>query len=164
MKLVPATDGHVSAIMEWFPDRRSCQIWGGPQFRFPFTDLTFLEDTRLHELPSYGLVDADDRLVGFGQYYLRAGRCHLGRLVISPEHRGRGFGRYLIGGLVQIGAQRLGVDECSLFVVPDNTSAIHLYRRLGFVVTQYPEDDPGGAPFVYMVVPSVDLVERVPGD
>lgn len=159
MKLVPATDDHVSEIMGWFPDRRSCQIWGGPEFRFPFTDLTFLEDTRHRELPSYGLVDADDRPIGFGQYYLRLGRCHLGRLVVSPEHRGRSFGRWLIGGLVEIGARHLGVDECSLFVATDNTSAIGLYRKLGFVETRYPEDDASVASYVYMVVPRAKLTE-----
>ncbi|WP_044966929.1 hypothetical protein [Sorangium cellulosum] len=40
MKLVRTEDSHVMAIEKWFPDRRSCQIWGGPRFRFPFTDGT----------------------------------------------------------------------------------------------------------------------------
>jgi ribosomal protein S18 acetylase RimI-like enzyme len=159
MKLVRATDNHVLAIMEWFPDRLSCQLWGGPEFRFPFTEATFLEDTRSRELPSYVLVDVDERLLGFGQYYLRVGRCHLARLVISPEHRGEGLGRWLIGGLVELGAQHLGVGECSLFVAEDNPSAIQLYRKLGFVRTQYPEDDPRVTPYPYMVVSRAKLVE-----
>src|SRR5437868_648418 len=157
MKLAPATDKQVLEIMQWFPDRRSCQMWGGPQFRFPFTVSTFLEDTRSRELPSFALLAADDRLLGFGQYYPRVGRCHLGRLVISPLSRGEGLGRWLIGGLVEIGAQRLGVAECSLFVAPENASAIRLYQRLGFVPSAYPEDDPNVASFIYMVASAAGL-------
>lgn len=163
VKLVRATDDHVWEIMRWFPDQRSCRIWGGPEFRFPFTKTTFLEDTHSRELPSYVLVEPDDRLLGFGQYYLRVGRCHLGRLVVSPEYRGEGLGRRLIGDLVEVGARHLGVVECSLFVATDNTSAIRLYRKLGFVETQYPEDDPGATSFVYMVAPTIKLMGWKPG-
>ncbi|WP_437586754.1 GNAT family N-acetyltransferase [Sorangium sp. So ce1000] len=152
MKLIRAEDSHVTAIKEWFPDRRSCQVWGGPQFRFPFTDSTFLEDTRSHVLPSYVLLGTGDRLLGFGQYYSRAGRCHLARLVISPEHRGAGLGRWFIGSLAELGIQELGAGECSLFVAPDNARAIRLYRSMGFMETQYPEDDASVASAVYMVV------------
>lgn len=159
MKLTRAEDSHVMAMKSWFPDRRSCQIWGGPQFRFPFTDSTFLEDTRSHVLPSYVMLGADDQLLGFGQYYLRAGRCHLGRLAISPEHRGAGLGRWLVGGLAELGVRELGVGECSLFVVADNTPAMRLYRRLGFVETPYPEDDPSVTSLVYMVVAATRLAE-----
>lgn len=44
MKLVAATKEHVVEMMAWFPDRDSCGYWGGPMFRFPFTERSFLED------------------------------------------------------------------------------------------------------------------------
>lgn len=150
--LVPATDDHVRALMPWFPDRRSCAIWGGPQFRHPFSEATFFEDACVRKLPSYVLLDAEGQVQAFGQYYLRAGRCHLGRLVVSPARRGQGIGARLVRGLVDLGTQRLGVAECSLFVVPDNAPAIGLYERLGFVPAEYPEDDPDVRAFVYMVL------------
>src|SRR5690606_17957768 len=81
MLLLPATEGHVLSMMAWFPDRRSCDVWGGQKFRYPFTADTFLEDSRSRVLPSYVLVGEAGELLAFGQYYLRAGRCHLGRLV-----------------------------------------------------------------------------------
>lgn len=161
MNLVRATDTQVLQLMPWFPDRASCQIWGGSQFRFPFTEITFLQDTRSHALPSFALVAPDERLLGFGQYYLRAGRCHLGRLVVSPEDRGKGLGRRLISGLVELGVQQLQVGECSLFVAPDNLPAIRLYQDLGFVQIAYPEDDLSLLPYIYMVVPAAELLDRV---
>ncbi len=56
--------------MTWFPDRSSCQTWGGPEFRLPFTEASFREDAKLQQLPSFGLMDEGD-FVGFGQYYRR---------------------------------------------------------------------------------------------
>jgi len=157
MKLQRATTDHLAEIMSWFPDRLSCEIWGGPHFRFPFTSASFLEDMRLKVFPSYVLVQADDDPpLGFGQYYLRAGRCHLGRLVISPEHRGQNLGKALIDGLVELGLQDLAVEECSLFVAEHNP-AMRLYERLGFVRTEYPEDDPTAKMFAYMAASAVRL-------
>src|SRR5687768_17388388 len=95
MNLVTAAQTHLLEMLHWFPDRHSCAIWGGPEFRYPFTEATFREDIRLH-LPSYSLLGNDGALIGFGQYYLRVGRCHLARLIVSPQHRGRAAGAFMI--------------------------------------------------------------------
>lgn len=156
--LVAATEAHVLGLMPWFPDARSCAVWGGPRFRHPFTAATFLEDICLRELTSLVMLDEAGAPCASGQYYRRAGRCHLGRLVVSPARRGGGLGTALIRGLAGEGVPRLGVDECSLFAAPDNEGALRLYDRLGFRTAVYPEDDPMVRPFVYMVVPARLLV------
>lgn len=152
MHLEPVAREHIERMLEWFPDRRSCEIWGGSKFRFPFTQTTFFEDARIGDLPSYVLME-DKHFLGFGQYYRRAGRYHVGRLVISPDHRSRGLGAWLIGGLVARARQDFIAHECSLFVLADNAPAVRLYERLGFVRAVYPENDPDVAPFNYMVAP-----------
>jgi hypothetical protein len=85
--LLPASREHVLQMMHWFPNRESCIVWGGQVFRFPFTAETFLADCRWSELPSYALIKRSGELCGFGQYYLRAGRCHLARLAIALYER-----------------------------------------------------------------------------
>ena len=160
MKLERATQDHLRQIMPWFPDRSDCLIWGGPQFRHPFTEASFVEDSRLHDLPSFVLVAANGGLLAFGQYYERIGRCHLGRLVVSPEHRGHGIGRWLIAALVERGAAELGASESSLFVAAENVSAVALYRKLGFAETTYPENAPNFAPYLYMVAPVAAVLEK----
>jgi ribosomal protein S18 acetylase RimI-like enzyme len=159
MKLVEVAPGHIREMMTWFPDRRSCEMWGGPSFRFPYTEATFLEDMRRHELPSFALVGDAGELVGFGQYYSRVSRCHIGRLVVSPAHRSRGAGRMLIAELIELGSTTLGATECSLFVLADNP-AKRLYERLGFERTRYPVDDPHVLDFEYMVAPVHAVIER----
>ena len=137
--LAAAAPPHLLEIMSWFPSRESCQIWGGPEFRFPFTAQSFHADCHL-ELPSRVLLDGGGMLCGFGQYYLRARRCHLARLAIAPSLRGRGLGTLLIELLSDAGKAALGVEYCSLFVSIANTNAMALYERLGFARAAYPGD------------------------
>ena len=157
MKLEAAQQSHLPELMSWFPDRHSCAIWGGPEFRFPFTDDTFRQDLRLH-LPSYSVVGDSGELLGFGQYYDRVGRCHLARLAISPSHRGQALGEFLIRELCRIGCRELNVRDCSLFVMASNASALKLYRRLGFTEAQYPGDKPSLTGILYMIAPFETLV------
>jgi len=139
--LAAAAPPHLLEIMSWFPSRESCQIWGGPEFRFPFTAQSFHADCHL-ELPSRVLLDGSGMPCGFGQYYLRAARCHLARLAIAPALRGRGLGARLIELLSDEGRAALGVEHCSLFVSIANTTALALYERLGFARAAYPGDLP----------------------
>ena len=140
----------LATLMGWFPTAETCRKWGGLQFRFPYTHESFREDAMLDRLPSWMLVDAGE-MVAFGQYYLRIGRCHLGRLAVAPLLRGHGIGAALVRELGRRGAADLGVDECSLFVLPGNERAQRLYERLGFEVDRYPDQSPVFADYVYMV-------------
>ncbi len=155
--LLPATPAHLQDLMAWFGDEQSCTNWGGPEFRYPFTAESFRADARYGELQSYALVGNAGALLGFGQYYNRAGRCHLARLAVAPDRRGAGLGAVLIFGLSRLGCAELGLAECSLFVYPDNIPAMHLYGRLGFAAEIYPDASrlPDGC--TYMVAP----VERI---
>lgn len=114
-------------------------MWGGPQFRYPVTQETFLADVKLSELKSYSLINEANELIAFGQYYLRVGRCHLGRLAVTPKQRAKGFGKLLIHKLMGMGCDELKVKESSLFVYELNTYAVEVYKRLGFELTPYPE-------------------------
>jgi ribosomal protein S18 acetylase RimI-like enzyme len=144
-------DVRLPELMCWFPDRESCQVWGGPEFRFPFTEASFREDAKLGSLPSWALLRDDGTLAGFGQCYLRAGRCHLGRLAIAPAVRGHGFGSTLVRELCRWGRAVFGVESCSIFVMPSNVQARRLYQRLGFRQASYPEPSPELDGFVYMI-------------
>lgn len=151
MKLTPFDDTHLPELMSWFPDEDSCRTWGGPEFRFPFTEATFREDANLTSLATWALIADNGKLAGFGQFYLRVGRCHLGRLAIAPDSRGQGLGATLVRELCRRGSAALGVRIYSLFVVPGNERALRLYRRLGFLPVPYPEPNPAFDSYLYMV-------------
>jgi len=141
MDIVETRTEHLETLKTWFSDKQSVRQWGGPLFRHPFTHATFLKDMRWREVPAYSLLDDDNGMSGFGQYYEREGRCHLARLVIDPALRGQGIGRYFIRGLMQIGMTELGTDECSLFVMDSNRGAIRCYESLRFVHAPCPTED-----------------------
>ena len=153
--LAPAAPGDIPVIMSWIATKEDCAIWGGPGFRYPFTQKTFSEDLLLQH-PSYMLREGA-RAVGFGQCYQREGRRHLARLIIAPEARSRGFGSRLISALLQTPSQDASADETSLFVKHINPRAAELYRRMGFEVTPYPGELTGFDDCDYMIAP----VEKV---
>ncbi len=151
VRLETFDDAHLLKLMSWFPDRISCHTWGGVEFRFPFTEASFREDAKLSSLPSWALFHDHGALAGFGQFYLRVGRCHLGRLAIAPDSRGMGLGSTLVRELCRRGAAALGVASHSLFVIPENARALRLYQRLGFAPVPYPEPTPALTGYIYMV-------------
>jgi ribosomal protein S18 acetylase RimI-like enzyme len=137
--LAAASDADIRQIMRWFPDEDSVGIWGGPEFRFPFTAETFREDCRLERLDSYSLRNEEGELAAFGQSYERDARGHLARLVANPLLRRRGAGSRLIRMIIASLGERYDYEEYSLFVMRDNVPAYRCYRSLGFVVRDCPD-------------------------
>jgi ribosomal protein S18 acetylase RimI-like enzyme len=140
--LSPLVDAEITEIMTWFPSAESVNIWGGPNFRFPFTGETFREDCRLDLMRSWTLRHTDKQLAAFGQAYERDGRGHLARLVSNPGLRRQGAGRRLIEMIIALLEETQAYDEYSLFVYRDNTPAYRCYLSLGFAVQDYPDDAP----------------------
>jgi len=50
MQLQRFDDARLGELMNWFPDAHACRVWGGMQFRFPFTPATFREDAKIDSL------------------------------------------------------------------------------------------------------------------
>ena len=137
-----AGDEDIETVMTWFPDADSVLIWGGPEFRYPFTAATFREDCRVGLMDSYCLRDPAGELAAFGQSYERDGRGHLARLVSNPERRGTGAGKKLISMIIAVLDAAHDYDEYSLFVFRHNEPAYRCYRSSGFVVREYPDGAP----------------------
>jgi ribosomal protein S18 acetylase RimI-like enzyme len=139
--------------MTWFKDAEELHIWGGPDMRFPFTAASFREDSRVDSIDSFSLVSEGGSLAAFGQCYLRVGRCHFGRVGVSPRGRGQGHGTRLFQEMAGWGLAEFGPREFSLFVDKTNAEAHRLYLRLGFREAPYPEAMPHGIDAHYMIAP-----------
>ena len=126
--LAATSAADLDQIMGWFPDADSVKIWGGPNFRFPFTAKTFREDCRFGALESFSLRNAGGRLAAFGQAYERDGRGHLARLVSNPGMRRQCEGRQLIERIIMSLEESRDYYEYSLFVYRHNTTAYQCYR------------------------------------
>ena len=154
--LTEASEEDIDQLMSWFPNANAISIWGGPEFRYPFTRETFHRDVLWSEMASYCLRDPAGQIVAFGQFYDRVGRINLARLVVHPESRGQGAGRRLISGLMAAARPLFHLSEFSLFVYEDNTPALECYKSMGFVVTEYPGEMPTGETCLYLTRPVSD--------
>lgn len=138
--LVEPGDADISELMSWFPDTHSVRIWGGPRFRYPFTDESFREDCHIEKMSSFCLRNPDGAMTAFGQMYDRHRRGHLARLISHPEMRRQGIGKRLITMLIRAARQLYDYPECSLFVYRNNDPAYRCYLAMGFILQEYPDD------------------------
>ncbi|GHG75072.1 hypothetical protein GCM10010919_29040 [Alishewanella longhuensis] len=139
MRLIKPCKTHIEDLMKWFSCEQELRDWTGPNFRYPYDFVSFSADLNLDLLKAFSLVDDKSNLLAFGQYYLRLNRCHLARLVVSPNFRGKGIAKELIMRLSELGTTELKVNACSLFVLKHNKSAIKAYEKFGFSESDYPD-------------------------
>ncbi len=128
-------------LLAWVENDDHLLQWTGPGMRYPMTTDTLSQALYSSGWPGFSLVSSNDELLAFGQYYLRLGRCHLCRLIVSPKHRGKGIAQRLLMLLSDRGCNDLGVSGCSLFVHCHNHAAINAYHKYGFVVEHYSQPD-----------------------
>lgn len=69
--------------------------------------------------------------VAFGMSVAERGMAELGSIVVDPAHRGHGFGRRLVAGLMGW-ARTMEAESAYLQVDQTNAVALNLYRSLGF--------------------------------
>ncbi len=139
-RLARATDNDINELMTWFDSKHSVDIWGGPNFRYPFERANFVEDSHWYDMATFSLRSPDKAFSGFGQLYERDRRTHLARLIVHPQMRGQRTGKRLSRMLMTVGERLFPLDEYSLFVFRDNTPALECYRALGFEKQDYPPD------------------------
>ncbi len=152
--MVEATAVDIDALMDWFPNQHSVAIWGGPDFRYPYTRETFHEDVRWSDMASFCLRDPDGKFVAFGQVYDRIGRMNLARLVVHADCRGQGAGKRLISLLMLAARPLFTLSEYSLFVYRDNIPAHECYKSMGFEAREYPEETSLGESCLYLTRPA----------
>jgi ribosomal protein S18 acetylase RimI-like enzyme len=142
-KLVKADIKHISAIMSWLNSAEEMLLWGGPGLIHGLDEKGFADQIRLYSVSSRTLLDHQNNIVGFGQYYERLDRIHFGRVGIAKGERGKGLSHILMSMLINEATQNDN-REMSLFVMKDNIPAVRCYEKLGFHVAEYPEAMPGG--------------------
>ncbi len=134
LSLAEPKASHYEALSSWITDAKSCVHWAGPDFGFPFSAQALPKLLQMSDSESYSLTDADEALMGFGQFWPRdADTVHLGRVIINPLYRGQGLGKALIQLLIIEATERHQPDTITLNVLRDNPRAMYLYQKMGFV-------------------------------
>ena len=77
------------------------------------------------------VLEADEKLLGYGVLSAAAGEAHILNICISPAAQAQGHGRRLLRALVRI-ARMQNAERIFLEVRPSNPRAIALYFDEGF--------------------------------
>ena len=111
--------------------------WAGCGYEYPITirqiidrlDASFYSDFRLYR------IQLDDRLIGTIEL-MRINPIHntakLGRFLIDPAQRGKGYGTAVLARVLEICFSQLGYDSVGLTVFDFNLAALRCYQKAGF--------------------------------
>jgi len=73
----------------------------------------------------------DGEIVGSVRAYEEEGTCYIGRLIVRPEHQGRGIGTMLMQEIEESFSQ---AERFELFTGHRSERNLHLYDKLGYEV------------------------------
>lgn len=101
------------------------------------------------DVEAYGLIETG-ALVGYGELWLDDDEVELARLIVAPDHRGRGVGRQLVAALTA--RARLCYPAIFMRVHPSNAPALRCYAAAGYrpVQPQQAEEWNRGQPVAYI--------------
>jgi ribosomal protein S18 acetylase RimI-like enzyme len=94
------------------------------------------------------VVLLDGQVCAFANFYVRetAGACAIGNVVVAPEARSRGVGRYLIETMVRTALLEHRARAVRVSCFNANVAGLLLYAKLGFApFAVEPRLDPQGA-------------------
>ena len=76
----------------------------------------------------------EGRPVGFANFYIcKPGEeCHIGNVIVDPQMRGKGVGRYLIQTMIDIAFGKHAVQEVHISCFHRNGAGLLLYAKMGF--------------------------------
>lgn len=136
MQFRRATTSDIETVITWIPDAQACLVWAGPRVAFPLSLAQLCEAIEFDQTRTYALSD-ENCLLALGQIRLfdkitGRSRGHLSRIIVNPSHRRQGIGQTFVERLITE-ARRLHCQPITLHVVVDNSEAIRLYERVGFV-------------------------------
>lgn len=124
-------------IASWIPDSISCARWAGPHLRFPFVSQELPELLMVPNAYSFSMAQGNDVPFGFGQFWRRGeSSVHLGRIIVSPHERRRGYGKALCNLLIAEALSATKAETITLRVYRDNAPAFSIYSNLGFLIVE----------------------------
>jgi RimJ/RimL family protein N-acetyltransferase len=125
-------------FMAWIDGPEELLTWA-PVFSWPLDESQLAAYAAESEAPGRRIWTAVDsgsgEAVGHVSLKLDADRRsgRLGRVLVSPGARGRGYGAAMLREVLALAFGTLGLHRVELGVFTHNGGAIRLYERLGFV-------------------------------
>lgn len=100
-------------------------------FTSPWSRQTFLDLVDRPNLELLVLEHAAEGVIGYAVLWCIMDQGELANVAVTPKHRGRGLGVFLLSRVLEIARER-GIETVFLEVRVSNRRAVTLYERLGF--------------------------------
>jgi RimJ/RimL family protein N-acetyltransferase len=80
------------------------------------------------------VIELDGEVVGFANFsrYDFRGRCSMGNVIIAPNARSKGVGRYMIGCMMELAFTKHEAKELTASCFNHNVPGLLFYPKLGF--------------------------------
>ena len=79
----------------------------------------------------YFVIREENKIIGVVRCQFPHGTCHLDRMVVHPEHQGKGIGKALTQFIIDL-AKEKGTSKVWLDTTPALEGAVALYESMGF--------------------------------
>ncbi|MBX3119047.1 MAG: ribosomal protein S18-alanine N-acetyltransferase [Fimbriimonadaceae bacterium] len=123
IRFEPLSDQHIPAILEIEKDANSA----------PWSERSFKNElTNAQSVFAVALIGA--AVVGYGGAWIVVDESHITTVAVHKDYRGQGIGLKIMREILKESKQR-GAICSTLEVRASNQAAIHLYEKLGYVLT-----------------------------
>ncbi len=87
------------------------------------------EFDEIDKIAYHAAVFDNDKLIGCGRVFLDEKGCHIGRIAVVKEYRGKKVGSYIVTELEKFGAKTFEFDK---YVLSAQTRVKDFYANLGY--------------------------------
>ena len=132
-------------------------------FPDPWPKEAFISDLERNEDAEIIVLKDEDKIVGYYDIWYMFDNADLSNIAIKKEYQGKKLGEYILKDCLKR-CIRKNVEFLHLEVRVDNTKAINLYKKLGFVDVRIRKGYYNGTDGVDMVKGLLGLSEEDIGD
>ena len=147
IRLRPFKPSDSEVICKWFGDEKAFRKWCIDKFDFPLTARQICdrndEFQKCNDAWYMTAVDESGEVCGsfiFRKADFINNSIHMGFIVISPEHRGRGLGSQMMKTALTYADKILGMKRVTLGVFENNPAAVNCYKSAGFKAQKFVEN------------------------
>ena len=138
IKIEEFRQSDITLLLKWLENTDSrflCQF-SGPKYNFPLDEKQLLQTIESDEYLPFKVIELErNETIGHCQFMRidnKESKASIGRLLISPEYRGKGYGALMLEEMINYAGKELKLAKLELRVFDFNKSAVRCYRNTGF--------------------------------
>jgi ribosomal protein S18 acetylase RimI-like enzyme len=129
-----------SCLEKWFSDPKDLHLTA-PSLKYPFNFKTWVKTSYSSQMTQTYVLKSNNWIVGYMslQFQPKNDFLHLFHVFVDKDFRKKGLGKLIINKASDI-AKTLSIPALTLYVSPENSPAINLYKQAGFQVVSPPHN------------------------